>query len=120
MSGKRERLELSKLFNKSTMLQSQYQHQSGAIGSPSSQFSRQGKTSGISQEQKEKLREILESKKPSDFGFNESKWSAMNVRNLIQEQFQVDYQESSVKKLIHKMNMTFGAINDSSKATPAR
>lgn len=71
----------------------------------------------MTEQQKVELRTILESNKPSDFGINANKWSANNVRKLIQDIFKIDCQEWAVKKIVHRMNITFKEINKSHKST---
>lgn len=114
LSGKREELELSRLFSKYKM------PRSGVCGTTSGQFSLQKKVPCIPMtgKQKKQLRTILERQKPTDFGINDRKWTAMNVRNLINDLFQLDYNVSSVKHIIHTMKLTFRSINDSNSSTP--
>ncbi|USE37025.1 hypothetical protein [Endozoicomonas sp. SCSIO W0465] len=111
LSGKREKLELSGLFK--CELSPYWLRATDSAPVP---FSYQGKAPGLSQEQKEQLRTILQSQKPSDFGINDGIWNMANVRDLIKDLFQIDYQKSSIRNIIYKMNMTFGSINGRNKS----
>ncbi|WBA85335.1 hypothetical protein [Endozoicomonas sp. GU-1] len=117
LSGNRKELELSRLFR---------QHPTPrplcGIISSSDHISREKakKAHRIRDKQKKELRTILESQKPSDFGIKSRKWTMRNVKNLINNLFQLDFEQDSAKNLLCKMKISLKAINDSHKLTPGR
>ncbi len=106
-----EELKLSDIINRhKTHWLSSHSWSSGLSTNNSSRDDR--RIVGLNDSQRDKLKLILMRSKPGDFGIDEYKWSSASVKELIQLQFSVVYQESSVKKLVHRMGLKFADIND--------
>ena len=117
LSGNRKELELSRLFRQNPTPRPLC----GIISSSDQISSKKAKKAHrIRDKQKKELRTILESQKPSDFGINDRKWTVTNVRNLIENLFQLDFKWHSVKQLLCRMKISLKSINDSHKLTPGR
>ncbi len=114
LSGKRAELELSRLFIQDSITWPR------VSGSTSGERSCHKKRTHLRMTpgQKEELKTILKSQNPSDFGINDSKWTSMNIRNLIKERFQLDYKVSNVRYIIHAMKMTLKSINGNNPSIP--
>ncbi|MBO9483661.1 hypothetical protein [Salinisphaera sp. G21_0] len=118
LSGNRKELELSRLFRQNPVPRPLC----GVFSSTSDHISskKAKKAHRIMDKQKNELRTILESQKPSDFGINARKWTMMNVTKLINNLFQLDFEQGNTKNLLCRMKISLKSINDSHKLTPGR
>ncbi|MBO9495530.1 hypothetical protein J7438_15745 [Thalassotalea sp. G20_0] len=124
LSGNRKELELSRLFKQNPTprpLCGVISSSSDHISSKKARKAKKAKKAHrIMDNQKKELRTILESQKPSDFAINARKWTIMNVTKLINNLFQLDFEQGSAKNLLCRMKISLKSINDSHKLTLGR
>ena len=66
-----------------------------------------GRKSYLTDQQMDKIRDIVLKKSPVDYGISAKKWSGSSILKVIKEKFDVDYKPSQSYKLIEKMGLAF-------------
>lgn len=66
---------------------------------------RTGRNSALSHEQLIELGDIIDSG-PTAYGYTSAIWSSIMIRDIIQNEFSVNYHAAHVRKLLHKMNFS--------------
>lgn len=66
---------------------------------------RSGRNSELSSEQLTELGDIIDSG-PIAYGYTSAIWSSLMIRDIIRNEFSVDYHAGHVRKLLHKMNFS--------------
>lgn len=81
---------------------------------------RSGRPPMLSAKQKEKLQDIVESG-PVAYGLHTGVWSSILIRNIIAEEFDVDYHPGHVRKLLKEMGFSIQRPTTSlARADPAK
>jgi len=66
---------------------------------------RSGRKSELSQEKLIELGDIIDSG-PIAYGYTSAVWNSIMIRDVIQNEFLVDYHPAHVRKILHKMNFS--------------
>lgn len=66
---------------------------------------RSGRNSKLSQEKLVELGDIIDSG-PIAYGYTSAVWNSIMIRDVIQNEFSVEYHPAHVRKLLHKMNFS--------------
>lgn len=67
-----------------------------------------GSSPKLKSEQEEKLKDVITNKRPVDVGFPiEMNWTSPLVREYIEKEFAIEYSESGVKALLHRLDFTY-------------
>ncbi|MDR2943095.1 MAG: helix-turn-helix domain-containing protein [Treponema sp.] len=65
-----------------------------------------GRHNRLTEEQQYQLLEDL-LKSPEEFGYNTSNWSGPLLREHVKKNYQVDYKQAAIYKVIHKLGFSF-------------
>lgn len=66
-----------------------------------------GRKSRLSDEQKEKLRDIILKKSPIDYGFNTETWTGPLIIQVINQDFGISYKEAQVYNILKQLNLSY-------------
>jgi putative transposase len=67
-----------------------------------------GSSSKLTPNQEEELKDVITNKRPVDVGFPiEMNWTSPLVREYIEKEFAIEYSESGVKALLHRLDFSY-------------